>query len=323
MVCAGLMVLSVVCSGAGRPQLPVALNRQLSVQGPAAPEAALEVDRMLDQPAAIDVYNHGQDYLMRFFTPDPVKGNVLRTYINDGGAVYSNAWMVISGGLSDYTIATPQVLHPTGDTFMLGIWSDVNGPAMVVRPSLTEGEPTIATTDAGGNYRLAILPDGSMVFSDAVSSEYASSAWDTVLHRVGPGHLRTDGNFSAAAIIDTPNLITLLNNSSSTVTPGTVLVIDTTQDAAFVPSQAQADTKVIGVASEPIAAGTSGLVATGGVARVNVKGPVARGDLLITSGASGIAQSVGAKKPMPGSIIGKALSATTNSFDQIQALIML
>ena len=301
----------------------MALNRQLSVQGPPAPEAALEVDRAQDQPAAIDVYNHGQNYLMRFFTLDPNKGDVLRTYINDGGAFYSNAWMVISGALSDYTIAAPQVLHPTGDSFMLGIWSDVNGPAMVVRPSLTEGEPTIATTDAGGNYRLAILPDGSMVFSDAVSNEYASSAWDTVLHRVGPGHLQTDGNFSAGAITDTPDLITLLNNSQSAVAAGAVVIIDASQDAAFIPSQSQGDTKLIGVASESIAAGTSGLVATRGMALVNVKGPVARGDLLITSGTTGVAQSAAGKHPVPGSILGKALTATTNRFDQIEVMITL
>ena len=317
------MVLGFLCAGAGNAQEPMALEGQLSVQGPPVPEAALEVDRAPYQPAAVDIYSHGSGDHMRFFSPDPRKGDVLRTYINEGGALYTNAWMVISGALSDYTIAAPQVRHPTGDSFMLGIWSDVDGPALVVRPSLTDGEPTLATMDAGGNYRLAILPDGSLVFSGAGSKEFAKSPWDTVLHRAAPGQLQTDGNFSAAGLTDTPSLITLLNNSSAAVTPGTVLVIDSSQDRAFVPSQSPADTKVIGIANQTIAPGANGLVVTRGIARVNVQGPVARGDLLTTSSTIGAAQSVAGSVPTPGSIIGKALTATTNSFDQIDVLVTL
>ncbi|HTY56096.1 MAG TPA: capsid cement protein [Candidatus Binataceae bacterium] len=301
----------------------MAINRQLSIQGSIPPQAALEVNSAREQPAAVDIYNHGNADLMRFFSPDPNKGNVLRTYINDGGAIYSNAWMVISGALSDYSIPAPEVLHPTEDTFMVGVWSDVDGPAMVVRPSLGAGEGVVTTMDAAGNYRLAILPDGSMEFSGAVSNQFANSAWDTVLHRVGPGHLQTDGNFSAGGLTDTPHLITLLNNSSAPVAPGTVMVIDITQDAAMIPCQVTGDTKVIGVAGQTITAGATGLVITRGVAQVNVQGPVARGDLLVTSATSGAAQSAAGSVPIAGSVLGKALTANTNQSGQVAVMITL
>ncbi len=309
--------------GAGNAQTPMALNGQLSVQGPPDPQAALEVDVDLGQPSAVDLYSHGLGDHLRFFSPDPTKGDVLRTYINNAGAFYTNSWMVISGALSDYTIAAPTVLHPTDDSFMLGIWSDVDGPALVVRPSLTDGEATIATTDAGGNYRLAILPDGSLVFSGPVSNQFDGSSWDTVLHRVAPGQLQTDGNFSAAKLTDTPSSITLLNNSSVAVTSGTVLVIDTSQDLAFVPSQSPADTKVIGIANQTIAAGAIGPVITRGVVQVQVKGPVARGDLLTTSNVMGVAQSTGGSFRTPGAIIGKALSTTNKTLDIIAVMVTL
>jgi len=321
---AGLaMILGLLCAGAGNAQVPMALDGQLSVQGPPVPEAALEVDQAASQPSVVDSYSHGLAAHMRFFSPDPTKGDVLRTYINQSGALYSNAWVVISGAISDYTIAAPQVLHPTDDSFMLGIWSDVDGPALVVRPSLTDGEATLATMDAGGNYRLAVLPDGSLVFFGPGSNQFASSSWDTVLHRVGPGQLQTDGNFSAAGLTDTPSLVTLLNNSLAVVTPGTVVVIDSSQDRAFAPSQSRADSKVIGIANQTIAPGASGLVLTRGIARINVVGPVARGDLLTTSSTTGFAQSADGLASRPGSIIGKALTATTNSFDQIDVLVTL
>ena len=325
------MVLGFLCVGAGNAQVPIALNRQLCIQGPPVPAAALEVDQAAGQPSVVDSYSHGLADHMRFFSPDPTKGDVLRTYINSSGALYTNAWMVISGTLSDYTIAAPAVEHPTSDSFMLGIWSDVLGPALVVRPTMTSNpDPTFATMDGAGNYRLAILPDGSLAFAGPGSNQFASSSWDTVLHRVAPGQLQTDGNFSAAGLTDTPSLITLLNNSSAAVTPGTVLVIDSSQDRAFVASQSPADTKVIGIANQTIAPGGSGLVQIHGIARVNVVGPVARGDLLVTSSTTGAAQSTAARRKRPwspvptlGSIIGKALTATTNSFDQINVLVTL
>jgi len=332
IVGAGLvLMLGIFCSGAGNAQAPMALDGQLSVQGPPVPDAALEVDRAPYQPSAVDIYSHGLGDHMRFFSPDPNKGDVLRTYINGGGALYTNAWMVISGTLSDYSIAAPAIQHPTSDSFMLGIWSDVLGPALVVRPTMISNpDPTFATMDGAGNYRLAILPDGSLAFAGPGSNQFASSSWDTVLHRVAPGQLQTDGNFSAAGLTDTPNLITVLNNSSTAVTPGMVVVIDSSQDRAFVPSQSLADTKVIGIASQTIAPGASGLVLTRGIARVNVEGPVARGDLLITSSTTGAAESTVARRkrpwksvPTPGSIIGKALTATTSSFDQIDVLVTL
>ncbi len=66
------------------------------------------------------------------------------------------------------------------------------------------------------------------------------------------------------------------------------------------------------------------MVLTRGIVRVNVLGPVARGDLLITSNTAGYAQSVPfGKAARLGSIIGKALSPTTKRTDQVDVLVTL
>jgi len=290
-------------------------------QEPAA--AALQIDRINGQPAALDIFSHGGGNEIRFFSPDPFKGQVLRSYIDYNGAFHTNAWLVISGELSDDRSPTPTDLYPTSDPFMLGIWSDVEGPAVVIRPTMTSApDPPFATMDGDGNYRFSILADGSLNFAAPESNTFGSTHWDTVLHRVAPAELRTEGEFSAVSIGDTPLEISMTNTSGAPVAPGTVLKIDPAHDRSFLPTTSQDDPAIAGVAAAPIAAGTSGPVLIRGVGQVQVVGFVARGSILVSSSSPGLARIMQlGEVPPPGAVIGKALTMSQSFTGTVTALV--
>ncbi|HLH75317.1 MAG TPA: hypothetical protein VKV28_00800 [Candidatus Binataceae bacterium] len=294
----------------------------VAIQPQESPQAALQVDRVGNQPAAVDLYSHGGGTLMRFFAPDPTKGQVLRSYINDSGAFETNAWMVISGALSSDSSPTPWVLSPTSDSFMLGLWSDVMGPALVIRPTqTTPSSPTLATMDGYGNYRFSILDDGSLNFAASDSNTFTSTNWDTVLHRVGPGQLRAEAEFSATSLADTPSVVDLVNDSNSTINAAMVVKIDPEHDNAIVPVTSPDDPAVVGVAQQTIAPGAVGQVLTRGIGRVAVTGTVLRGSILV-SAAAGVARALTpGEYPPPGAIIGKALNLSSTPQGMVTALI--
>jgi hypothetical protein len=286
---------------------------QVVIQSSAPPQSALTVDRLGLQPSAIDLFTNGGGDQIRFFG-DTSQGPFLRSYFNDQGAFYSNAWMVISGTLSSGS-TTPVDLHPTNDSFMLGLWSDVPGPTFVVRPNTNSHPDAVAGfMDNYGAYRLAILADGSFTFAapgtnanaHANGAPFSATTFDTTLRRVGPGQLRTDGNFAARNVA-----VALTNGSLTSVPAGTVLGVAPNTDDAFVVSMLDSDSGVAGIALAAIGSGASGPVVTHGIIGVAVIAPVVRGAVLVSAG-NGLARSLAPSEvPPPGAIIGKALMQTS------------
>lgn len=318
----------------GMAQQNTAFSGPVSIQSNNATNSALEVSRQGYQPAAISSFTNGGGDAWDLYT---LVGNqqVRRSFFNDSGAFYSNSWAVISGTTSNAGTAYQYPLFPTNDSFMLGLWSDITGPALVLRPNATSHpDPTLGSQDNYGNYRMAIFPDGTLQFAGPGSTSggffgagtpFAQTSFDTVLHRVGPGQLRTEGSFSATSIADTPSTVTLLNDSNAQTTPGCVVSADPARDLSYVMTSSDADPTVIGVAPSTISSGQRGGIAVGGVALVNVSGQVSRGALLVSAGsAPGMARALGQnEQPAPGAVIGKALSANSNSTGQVQALLLL
>ena len=98
--------------------------------------------------------------------------------------------------------------------------------------------------------------------------------------------------------------------------PGTVVVIGGAKEATACSSYA--DHKVLGIISTDPAykmnQGTEGQdVALTGRVPCKVVGPIERGDLLVTSSTSGHAQAWDPQNFVPGSVVGKALEAKTDS----------
>lgn len=120
--------------------------------------------------------------------------------------------------------------------------------------------------------------------------------------------------------------------------PGTVVVLSTRNSNEVTPSSQPYDTRVAGVVSaQPgliLGVGGSGKEKIATTGRVKVKvdaanGPIAIGDLLVTSGSSGMAmksepmQIGGRSFHQPGTIIGKALEPLSGGTGEILVLLSL
>jgi hypothetical protein len=126
--------------------------------------------------------------------------------------------------------------------------------------------------------------------------------------------------------------------SSQELTPGVVVVLDSTRSNQVVASTTAYDTRVAGVISEKpgIALGEAGsnkfLVATTGRVRIRVDtshGPIQVGDLLVTSDKPGTAMKsvpvaiAGVSIHRPGTLIGKALEPLAQGSGEILVLLSL
>jgi hypothetical protein len=319
------MIVMSICIVTPAHSQTTAFAGPVTVQSAEPPQAALTAERVGSQAAVLDLFPDAGGDTIRLFGSS--EGNFLRSYFNADGAFYTNAWMVVSGSYSPGTL-TPQDLHPTNDSFMVGVWADVPGPAVILRPNETsQPDADLTTMDAFGYYRMAVTADGSLEFAGTGSNQtnaslmgtpFASTIFDTVLHRVGPGQLRTEGNF-AAKNYATP----LLNNSGDVINSGTVLSVSTQVDDAFTISLTDADVSVIGIALTKISANAVGPVVTHGLINVAVVAPVTRGSLLVSAG-NGVARAVrSGEVPPPGAIIGKALMSSGGEPGTLQAINVL
>jgi hypothetical protein len=126
--------------------------------------------------------------------------------------------------------------------------------------------------------------------------------------------------------------------SKKDLAPGTVVVLDASVGNAVMASHRSYDTSVAGVVSEQpgIILGEEGTekeqVATTGRVRVKVdasRGPIAVGDLLVTSDKPGYAMRStpidigGALIHRPGTIVGKALESLARGEGEILVLLSL
>lgn len=179
--------------------------------------AAVRINGGAGSSSVLDIFSYGytagkDGKAMRFFDDHPFPAGVNfepRSYFNTQGAYYSNAWMVISGQTAG-TGDNYNIRPPTGDPFMLGIWSDIAaGPAMQVRGSSgkSNGSYLFSGIDTGGSYTFSIEEDGELKWgapffidpnTNAKKPGSANhAALDTNLYRSAPGVLQTDADFAA------------------------------------------------------------------------------------------------------------------------------
>jgi len=147
------------------------------------------------------------------------------------------------------------------------------------------------------------------------------------------GNTQIDGNI-AAKYQDVAEWV----KAAGRLTPGTVVVIDQSQSDQVRESDQQYDTRVAGVVSLApgilLGEGSEDKAKIAHSGRVKIKvdakyGPIAMGDLLVSSPTRGYAM---ASKPIvfgdvsihrPGTLIGKALEPLTEGQGEILVLLML
>jgi hypothetical protein len=160
----------------------------LQVTGSNAPgTSAVAIAKGIGASSGLDLGLDGTGKALRFFYPGISNP---RTYFNDSGMLYTNGWAVISGtyqGAGDGFNINP----PSPDPFMLGIWSDVGGPAVQVRGSSAPGSYLISGLDQSANYTFSLEANGRLNWGGSTRA-----AMDTNLYRAGAGSLTTDGSLT-------------------------------------------------------------------------------------------------------------------------------
>jgi hypothetical protein len=160
--------------------------------------------------SAIDITKTGGsgEFMMRFNTLGAPAGWNPQTYFNGSGALFTNAWLTISGhptGSGDgYRImgvkGTPAA--PLGpDPSMISVWSDVNGPAIQVQGSngKSVGSYLFGGVDTTGHYTFTIEEDGQLWWGSTVAKQSnGHPSLDTNLYRSAAGTLKTDNQFVSA-----------------------------------------------------------------------------------------------------------------------------
>jgi hypothetical protein len=138
--------------------------------------------------------------------------------VNSQGAWLSNAWMVISGTApgSPNAAGIYEPQQPSSDQFMLGIWSDIVGPALVTRtnPTSTPGY-NYQAHDRNGNYVFSVEEDGTLKWGATDRAGMGTS-----LYRSAVATLRTPGTLAIDTLLTFPtsgtrSLITARNQGNS------------------------------------------------------------------------------------------------------------
>lgn len=175
----------------------------------------------------------------------------------------------------------------TEETVMVVETYDFDLPSGIVAGTLTEaGSMIVALGDSYPSETGAPTGDNQVWASDM--AEPKKGRWQSLSSGGGAG---------------------LLNNKSGTaLVTGTVVILDGSNDSAFITTTTVADPMVIGVTAEDISANADGQVKILGRNTVLVQGNVARGEWLVASATAGRAQAAGTTRPAAGAI-GIALEA--------------
>lgn len=125
------------------------------------------------------------------------------TFFNSQGAYYSNSWMVLSGNMPGSPgadgIYVP--IHPTSDSFNLGVFGDVSGPATVTR--CASGGYPLLCMDHIGNYVFSV-EDGPIIKFGAGNR----AAMDCSIYRTGVALLRTDSSLTVDGALNVTGILT-------------------------------------------------------------------------------------------------------------------
>lgn len=161
------------------------VNENAEFTGDKIINGSARINQRAGVEAAIDVRMVDGNDVLRVYPDDWPADWKPSTLINSQGAYYSNAWLVISG--------TPTKSHPSADPFMIGVVSDIDGPAIQVKGAGQVSGRVFDGLDVNGVHRFSIKEDGTLQWG---AGNYA--AQDVNLYRVQVDVLGTDDNLQLA-----------------------------------------------------------------------------------------------------------------------------
>jgi hypothetical protein len=270
------------------------------------------------------------------FSNVTVSGTTTSSTVNVSGTTTTSQLTINSG---QYTVPALTFNHPTEARFQF----KVNGASVFFfNHDGTRG--TLGTQSAGGTFDLQA--------SGRILANFNGFNSTTGKVTIGPvltptpykvdlevnGNVNVNGNVTGTNIAAKYQDVAEWVTSRTDLAPGTVVILDPDNDNEVRASEQPYDTLVAGVVSKQpgliLGEGGSGReqVATTGRVKVRVdasRGPIRRGDLLVTSSRKGMAMKSepievnGRKLHQPGTIVGKALEPLEQGEGEILVLLSL
>lgn len=117
----------------------------------------------------------------------------IKAMVNNQGAFYTNAWIVVSGGFDGTVdsngLITTMNYAQTGIPTMIEVLGDIPGPSILLKAAPTAGSYNLLGLDRNGNYRFALEEDGTLKFGAGRTKE----SMDTSIGRSKGGGVRITG----------------------------------------------------------------------------------------------------------------------------------
>lgn len=139
--------------------------------------------------------------ILRIFQPNDRANLTPTLYVDNGGGVYARSWLTLSGTTNKQSGDGYNIVPPSVDPVMMGVWADV-GTAIQVRTGNITGAYNYSNLDRYGNYTMSVEEDGSLKWGASTRA-----AMDTGLSRDSAGALELNtGTKGAFADLTLRNL---------------------------------------------------------------------------------------------------------------------
>jgi hypothetical protein len=258
-------------------------------------------------------------------------GSVAIGTFTDGGNVGIGGPTSPSAKLEIWPYAYPVQFQDMGPQGISGFKLNMAGSSEIDVSGLQIGSMAMPVIQSAGISSLTLNPTQNDVVIGTGSSIASGSG--------NHGNLTVGGNVTVTGTVyanyqDVAEWVPSIGSMAS----GTVVVISDDANNTVMPSTRPYDTGVAGVVSPTpgvllgVASASKAKIATTGRVRVRVdasKGPIRKGDLLVTSDRPGMAMKsepidvAGVKIHRPGTLIGKALEALASGEGEILVLLSL